>query len=229
MSLFEKTLDLVARMDMSSSMSSSMNSSNMSSTATAKPKMSMGGGSGCKISMLWNWYTIDSCFIARSWHVKSKGGFAGSCIGVFFLVVAAQWLHRFCRELDKSFVRKHLANKLASENFSSEDELERLKIGESAVQAQNHLAKSSVFYVVSHQWLFRKGYGDITADFFEHAVRTFLYTVEWGLSYIIMLLFMYYNGYIIISCILGALVGKFIFSYKEPLTVDDAEDRKCCR
>ncbi|ABN68367.2 Copper Transporter integral membrane protein that functions in high affinity copper transport [Scheffersomyces stipitis CBS 6054] len=175
----------------------------------------MGGGSGCKISMLWNWYTIDSCFIARSWHVKSKGGFAGSCIGVFFLVVAAQWLHRFCRELDKSFVRKHLANKLASENFSSEDELERSKIGESA------FCFLRCFTPV--------GYGDITADFFEHAVRTFLYTVEWGLSYIIMLLFMYYNGYIIISCILGALVGKFIFSYKEPLTVDDAEDRKCCR
>ena len=60
-------------------------------------------------------------------------------------------------------------------------------------------------------------------------------------SYIIMLLFMYYNGYIIISCLIGAIVGRFIFCY-EPLgslgangsaqgTVSydkESDDRKCC-
>lgn len=64
--------------------------------------MNMGGSSStaakkatCKISMLWNWYTIDTCFIARSWRNDTKGKFAGSCIGCFALVVVAQWLTRF--------------------------------------------------------------------------------------------------------------------------------------
>ena len=37
--------------------------------------------------MIWNWNTIDTCFIDESWHVKSNGMFAGSCIGVFFLAI----------------------------------------------------------------------------------------------------------------------------------------------
>src|SRR5438128_1500329 len=28
--------------------------------------------------MLWNWYTIDSCFLASSWKITSTGAFAGS-------------------------------------------------------------------------------------------------------------------------------------------------------
>ncbi|GAA5920852.1 hypothetical protein JCM1841_002352, partial [Sporobolomyces salmonicolor] len=51
--------------------------------------MSMGSGSGnssttdaaCKISMMWNWYTIDACFLSKEWHIRSAGGYAGSIIG----------------------------------------------------------------------------------------------------------------------------------------------------
>lgn len=192
--------------------------------ASSKMSMSASPPHSCKISMLWNWYTIDSCFIARSWHVKTKGAFAGSCIGVFLMVVAAQWLHRFCRELDNSIKKRHMARlqqSSASGDSSSED------IGKSTTPA-HLLAPNPYVHAISHQWLFRSQ-GDIVPTFVEHLVRSVLYTIEWGLSYLIMLLFMYYNGYIIISCILGALVGKFVFSYTEPLDCDDTEDRKCCR
>jgi hypothetical protein len=26
-----------------------------------------------QISMLWNWYTVDSCFLSTQWHIRSKG------------------------------------------------------------------------------------------------------------------------------------------------------------
>jgi copper transporter 1 len=29
---------------------------------------------GSQISMLWNWYTVDSCFLSEQWHVRSLGG-----------------------------------------------------------------------------------------------------------------------------------------------------------
>ncbi|KAK6455334.1 copper transporter integral membrane protein that functions in high affinity copper transport [Scheffersomyces xylosifermentans] len=213
-------------------------------------KMSMGGGSGgmgamgamevkraCKISMLWNWNTIDSCFIARSWHVKSKGGFAGSCIGVFFLVLVAQWLHRFCRELQRSFARRHALNRraayIADVSQSSEEELEKQKVesyeGGQGDRSEYSSHSTNYFYALSHKWLFQSDPQAIRASPLEHIIISVLFTIEWGLSYIIMLLFMYYNGYIIISCILGALVGKLLFTYNEPLTCNDEEDRKCCK
>lgn len=188
----------------------------------------------CKISMLWNWNTIDSCFLARSWHVKSSGGFAGSCVGVFFLVLASQWLHRFCREYDSAIIRKNLNSFLQESDHTS-----------SLYQSKEILAPSKprypLLYAVSHQWLFSNFNSQlrIIPSLFEHLVRTILFTLEWGTSYIIMLLFMYYNGYIIISCILGALFGRFIFTFNEPLCCKGEEDRalldsedsdrKCCR
>ncbi|KAA8909768.1 Ctr copper transporter [Sphaerosporella brunnea] len=54
--------------------------------------------------MLWNWHTIDACFLANTWHVRTKGQFAGSCIGVFFLVLALEFVRRAQREYDRSIV-----------------------------------------------------------------------------------------------------------------------------
>ncbi|CRK48122.1 hypothetical protein BN1723_001379 [Verticillium longisporum] len=44
----------------------------------------------------------------------------------------------------------------------------------------------------------------------EQLIRAVLHTTFFGLAYIIMLLAMYYNGYIIISILLGAGLGKFL-------------------
>lgn len=151
----------------------------------------------CKISMLWNWYTIDSCFISRSWHVTSRGMFAGSCIGVFLLVFFSQWLTRVSKEFDQLSMRK-------------ENAYDPAKI------------TSPYSYWLCHQWMLRPG----STNFTDHLIRTVLYTIQWGVSYIIMLLFMYYNGYIIISCILGAFFGKLVFGFNEP--VPD-EMVSCCK
>lgn len=178
---------------------------------------SMNKAAACKISMLWNWNTIDSCFIARSWHVHSKGGFAGSCIGVFFLVVASNWLHRFSRELDNLFARQHVS---CIDNSSEES------VSKAQLNARPSHIPNPFLYTFSHNWLFTKS--KFSPTLIQHIVRCVIYTIEWGLSYFIMLLFMYYNGYIIISCILGAFVGKLIFGY-ESLTTDDENDRACCK
>ncbi|WPK25794.1 hypothetical protein PUMCH_003125 [Australozyma saopauloensis] len=199
----------------------------MDSIIESAAKMDMGGGMAakkntCKISMLWNWYTIDSCFIARSWHVKSKGAFAGSCVGVFFLVVVSQWLHRFAREYDAALMSSKVRQ------YGDED------TKNDSVSTARSANGNPMLAAFSHKWFVTpKSLGGIYATPFEHLVRCVLFTLEWGLSYMIMLLFMYYNGYIIISCILGAFFGRLFFTYNEPLnctTINDSleNDRKCC-
>jgi copper transporter 1 len=70
----------------------------------------MGGmGDSCKINMLWNWYTIDACFLTSSWHITSRGMFAGSCIGVICLVLLLEFLRRSVKEYDRFLVRQHIA------------------------------------------------------------------------------------------------------------------------
>ena len=57
------------------------------------------------VSMLWNWYTIDSCFLSSSWHVKSHSQFAGSVIGICLLVMAIEGVRRLGREYDRRLLR----------------------------------------------------------------------------------------------------------------------------
>lgn len=71
--------------------------------------------------MLWNWNTVNACFISSTWHVRSKGGFAGSCIGVIFLVVLLEGLKRLQRGYDRGIVKKQ-REKLARGNSSTREE-----------------------------------------------------------------------------------------------------------
>ncbi|KAH9926643.1 uncharacterized protein BXZ73DRAFT_102898 [Epithele typhae] len=69
----------------------------MSSAATpaASSSMDMAMDTGsCQLSMLWNWTTIDSCFLSSSWRVTSPGAFAGSCLAVLVLVLALELVRR---------------------------------------------------------------------------------------------------------------------------------------
>jgi copper transporter 1 len=59
--------------------------------------------------MLWNWNTVDTCFLSSSWHVRSKGMFAGSIVGVFFLVIAIEALRRAGREYDRRITKAAMA------------------------------------------------------------------------------------------------------------------------
>lgn len=173
----------------------------------------------CKISMLWNWYTIDSCFIARSWHVRTKGMFAGTCIGVFLMVFFSQWLARVAKEFDKAVDSQRVVRSFPLESDSSVD-----KSGDyCAPRAQKaKTIDQPILYTLSHRWLFQPA----NVSFVNHVIKCGLFTIQWGLSYLIMLLFMYYNGYVIISCILGAFFGKMAFSVSEPPALEEVS---CCK
>ncbi|GMK58371.1 hypothetical protein CspeluHIS016_0504030 [Cutaneotrichosporon spelunceum] len=63
------------------------------------------------VSMLWNWTTIDACFLSRSWHIKTKAMFAGSIVGVFFLCMLIEGIRRLAREYDRQIMRANRSEK----------------------------------------------------------------------------------------------------------------------
>ena len=60
--------------------------------------------------MLWNWYTVDTCFLSSTWHNNTKAKFAGSVIGVFFLVIAIEGLRRLARDYDRHITKQAMAH-----------------------------------------------------------------------------------------------------------------------
>jgi len=93
--------------------------------------------------MLWNWDTVDSCFIASSWKITSSGMFAGSCIGVILLVMSLEFLRRSVKEFDRYLLRKH-----AEEGSAIPIRGYRPKIWEQAIRAGLHMVQFAVAYFI---------------------------------------------------------------------------------
>ncbi|GMG19614.1 unnamed protein product [Ambrosiozyma monospora] len=235
----------MSSMDMGTSTASSAMTA-MTSSAMSSMSSTSSTSHKCKISMLWNWYTIDSCFIARSWHNHTRGHFAGSCIGVFLIVLGAEWLHRLDYEYNLALAKRRRAQYMAKNpgaavNGHETDSSENLKdadVASSPYVNEGYLKTSlmPILETLKHSWylnFLRKNTGEVYPNALDHVLRSVFFTIQWLLSYLIMLLFMYYNGYIIISCMLGALFGHFLFSYKPLCSCSGAitehpDARKCC-
>ncbi|KAI1445893.1 Ctr-domain-containing protein [Annulohypoxylon stygium] len=183
-----------------SAIHSTMSSMEPTSSAGMEGMGSMGSmtDGSCKVSMLWNWDTIDACFLSESWQIKSRGAFAGLCIGIVFLVILLELLRRTSKMYDRYLLHQHLkrtsALAAAVVNGSSETAHGSLIAKESAMT----LASSVPF----------------RPNVFQQAIRALLHTLHFALAYWIMLLAMYYNGYIIICIIIGAFVGFFALQWE---------------
>ncbi|KAH7101277.1 Ctr-domain-containing protein [Auriculariales sp. MPI-PUGE-AT-0066] len=186
-------------MDMSMDMSSTTTSMDAMATGMSSSmddEMDMGGG--CKISMLWNWNTVDTCFISTDWHIKSKGMFAGSVIGIFLLVILIELTRRFAREYDRRIARQAATTLAHNGDIST-------------------LEKSS-----------GAGPVNIRPTVAQQAVRATLYMVQFSAGYMLMLLAMYYNGYILIFGIFfGAWAGFFLTSW-DTVAHGESTAKDCC-
>ncbi|CAK7229860.1 Copper Transporter integral membrane protein that functions in high affinity copper transport [Sporothrix curviconia] len=132
------------------------------SSASSSSDMDMGTGA-CKISMLWNWNTIDTCFIARSWHITSRGMFAGSCIGVVLLVMTLEALRRAVKEYDRYLVRTHRQMYRCAANPAYPAKADSIpgfhpSLPQQAVRALLHVFQFAVAYFVMLLAMYYNGY-----------------------------------------------------------------------
>ncbi|KAH0161536.1 putative high affinity copper protein, partial [Aureobasidium melanogenum] len=167
--------------------------------------MSMGGGksSECKISMLWNWYTIDACFLAPSWHIKTHGMFAASCIGVALLVVCLEFLRRLSKEYD-TYILRQFHRRAASLQYQPRVSYVAPKFDNQGTPGGCGPAASCAPPLPEQRFI------TFRATPSQQIARGIIHAATFGVGYIIMLLAMYFNGYIIISIILGAFLGKVL-------------------
>ncbi|RPA78006.1 Ctr copper transporter [Ascobolus immersus RN42] len=173
--------------------------------------MGPGGGyvpGNCRISMLWNWYTIDSCFIARGWHNRTKAGFAGSCIAVVALCVFLEFLRRGQREYDR-LVMGNMAERKKAAATADPDAAAAAAAAAAAVAPKD----GEVVVVNANQHPPVARAKAIQPNVTEQLIRTAFYVLQFAVAYLIMLLAMYYNGYVIICILIGVFLGHFIFGF----------------
>jgi copper transporter 1 len=195
--------------------------------------------------MLWNWNTVNACFISSTWHVRSKGGFAGSCIGVICLVILLEGLKRLQRGYDRSIIRKE-RERLATVNSTTEaeDKEDEADIGKKHLRQRRDrrtgsepgptssassccqppvtsigtTATTSAVSTPTIPFLSTiiqppSGRPRARLTLIQQTIRAFIHTCQFSVAYFVMLLAMYFNGYIIICIFIGAYIGNFMFSW----------------
>ncbi|KAH6628076.1 Ctr copper transporter family-domain-containing protein [Chaetomium tenue] len=161
-------------------------------------------GPACKISMLWNWYTIDACFLTSSWQIASHGAFAATCLGVILMVVVLEGLRRLGKEYDEHIQRDFAARVALIANLPS--------TAADAAGGSAGAGGGAVCPAAAGGGEEAQAPRTVTfrASPLQQFVRALIHAATFGLAYIVMLLAMYYNGYIIICILIGALLGKFL-------------------
>ncbi|GAA5826892.1 hypothetical protein JCM5353_004475 [Sporobolomyces roseus] len=173
--------------------------SGMDSSSSSGMSMDMGAGA-CKISMIWNWNTIDACFLSEDWRIRSLGGYVGSLIGIFFMVVVLEVFRRMGRDYDRqirsAYYRRETAA-LAAVASSSKSPL-----------PANALVPAP----------FRPSYN-------QQIIRSAFYGISFGTAYVLMLLVMSYNGGVFFAIVLGGAVGHFISAVRRASS-ESSESRR---
>ncbi len=125
--------------------------------------------------------------------------FAGSCIGVILLVMSLELLRRTSKEYDQYIALQAQKQHCQSGSLS----VTPLKNPDNR-EGRPSVSTAAAASLPTH---FRP-------SIFQQAVRAGLHTLQFTVAYFIMLLAMYYNGYIIICIIIGAYLGSFVFSWE---------------
>jgi copper transporter 1 len=140
--------------------------------------------------MVWNWNVIDSCFLSSTWHITNNAMFAASCVGTALLVVCLEFLRRVGHEYDAYLLRQ----------FQRQLRHQQATL---AAATPSNCCDGPIAG-------FGQKYATYRASGLQQLARACIHGATLGVAYLVMLLVMYYNGYIFISVISGAVLGKFL-------------------
>ncbi|CAO3676564.1 unnamed protein product [Umbelopsis ramanniana] len=144
----------------------------------------------CKMNMLFNWDVENVCIVFEWWRIKSPFGLLLSCFIIAGIAAGYEFLRHASREYDDELIA---ANKKKDASRRLEDE-----------HAENDGllgTSTSALTRISQQ---------------QKATRSIIYAVLVGISFWLMLVFMTYNGFLMISVVIGAGLGHYAFGGNLP-------------
>lgn len=143
--------------------------------------------------MLFNWQIEDTCVVFRWWHIKGPISLILSCVAIFVIAALYEWIRAYSLLIES---RWHDAELLLSRSNTNEEDDDIL------IGVQNESGQRTLVHAYQqHKRLSNK----------RELIRSSIYALLVGISFWLMLVFMTYNGYLMIATVVGAGCGHFIF------------------
>ncbi|RMJ22979.1 hypothetical protein PHISP_06146 [Aspergillus sp. HF37] len=158
--------------------------------------MDMGGHGQCDMNMLFTWSTKNLCIIFRGWRITGPFSLILSLIAIALLTAGYEGVRRLTRQYETAHAQRMKASAPAPVTGDN-------GLAESAGQTPHGVDTSSPLLVGRDNRMAVQRRAKIT--------MAALYAVQVFYSFFIMLLFMTYNGLVMLSVAVGAFVGYLVF------------------
>jgi copper transporter 1 len=144
--------------------------------------------------MLFTWDTTNLCIVFKSWHIRSTTSLVLSLAAVVLLGIGYEALRALSRRYELA-VTKHV-DSLPSDNHDGS------------------VTESTPFL-----W---SGQNQAQANSRSHILKGVLYAIQNFYAFMLMLVFMTYNGWVMIAVSVGAFLGYILFGQSTSSTKDNA-------
>ncbi|KAJ5032487.1 uncharacterized protein L3040_009090 [Drepanopeziza brunnea f. sp. 'multigermtubi'] len=149
-------------------------------------------GDMCNMNMLFTWDTTNLCLVFRWWHIRSTGGLLISLLAVVGLTAFYEAIRSASRRYENIVARK---------------------TGE---------APQDVEAVTERTPFLWTGRNQVEVNRQAHVIKALLYALQTFYAFMLMLLFMTYNGWVMAAMAVGSFVGYLVFGNNTSATKDTA-------
>ncbi|KAF1932316.1 Ctr copper transporter [Didymella exigua CBS 183.55] len=157
----------------------------------------MDQGHKCNMNMLFTWDTTDLCIVFRSWHVSGTFSLVVALVGIILLTAGYEAVREASRRYEA-----HSSKALEGRRGGDDLRVQRAKDVHTTDESSSLLHSG-------------RNAGS-NAERQAKLVKAALYAVQVFYSFFIMLLFMTYNGWIMLAVAVGAFVGYLLFANSSP-------------
>lgn len=155
----------------------------------------------CSMSMLFTWDTTNLCIVFRQWHIRSNTSLVFSLIAVVLIGIGYEYVRSVSRRYEASLAARLETVPNATVHAYRDDDDE-------------NVTETPAFL--------RSGQNRENVSKRGHVIKATLYAFQNFYAFMLMLVFMTYNGWVMVAVSLGAFLGYLLFGHSTSATKDNA-------
>ncbi|KAK4196899.1 Ctr copper transporter family-domain-containing protein [Triangularia verruculosa] len=160
-----------------------------------------GGQNVCNMNMLFTWDTTNLCIVFRQWHISSPFTLLLSLLAIVALGAGYEALREGIRRYESAVTKR--ANSVPREIESQYQDHDH---DDGEENQEEEVAETAPFFGAA---ITGQNRDEITKR--AHIIKSVLYAVQNFYAFMIMLVFMTYNGWVMLAVSLGAGLGYLFF------------------
>ncbi|KAJ4404797.1 copper transpport protein [Neurospora sp. IMI 360204] len=169
----------------------------------------MGGGPPrCSMNMLFTWNTENLCIVFRRWRIDSTFTLVVSLLAIVALAAGYEALREGIRQYEAWTNKRVETAPHCRDQYRDDEDVEPQH------EEEERLTETTT------PWFLGQNAAAVTKR--AHAIKSVLYGIQNFYAFMIMLIFMTYNGWVMLACSLGAALGYFIFGSRTTATKETA-------